>query len=158
MPELIIETGLVDGPVGLGSLDWPPACGAEAIFVGRTRAEAHPELGALERLEYEVYEPMAQALLDRAARETAARHGAEAVRVVHSRGAVAPGEASVVIEVATGHRSEAFIACRELIDRIKHELPVWKTQVWQRGRTRVKGCCAHHPSDRTLIEAREDRA
>jgi len=35
------------------------------------------------------------------------------------------GEASIVIQTATPHRGAAFDACRYLIDRIKHELPIW---------------------------------
>ena len=146
-----IQTSVVEGPVAVAALDWPGPCGAEAMFVGRTREEDHPEFGPLKELDYEVYGPMAEALLRQAAEDAAAAHGALAVRVVHSCGMVAPGEASVVIQVATPHRAEAFVACRELIDRIKHELPVWKTEIWARGRTRVQGCCAHHPDDRKVV-------
>lgn len=150
-PPPHIETGLTEGPVRQVELDWPGPCGAEAVFLGRTRRERHPEFGPLLRLEYEVYAPMAEHLLAEAARDAAERHGALAVRCRHAFGAVGPGEASVVIQVATGHRGEAFTACRQLIDRIKHELPIWKTEVWAGGRTRVQGCCAHHPGDRERI-------
>lgn len=142
-----IETGLVAGPVAVTSMSWPGDCGAESIFVGRTRAETHGELGALLRLEYEVYAPMAEKLMDAMARETAEKYDGRAVRMMHANGPVGLGEASVVIQVATPHRGEAFSACRYLIDRLKHELPIWKHEIWEHGRTFVEGCCAHRDTN-----------
>ena len=141
MPTPLLHVGLQAGPVAPADLPWDEltACGAEAQFVGRTRAQTHPEHGALLALDYEAYEPMAARLLEQFAREAAARHGAQAVRVLHSLGAVPVGAASVVIQVASGHRAESFSACREVIERIKHELPVWKAEVWERGRTFAPG-------------------
>lgn len=146
-PEPTVAVTLSDGPATLGDLPWPADCGAEAVFVGRTRAQRHPELGDLLRLEYEVYSPMALLLLRTLALDAAERWGCRAVRIEHTRGAVPPGQASVVIQVATAHRGEAFAACRYLIDRLKHELPIWKHEVWERGRTVVDGCCVHHDDD-----------
>ena len=136
-----IETGLHDGPVQAEPLSWPQDCGAESVFLGRTRGQTHPTLGALQRLEYEVYEPMARKLLVQMAQEAVQRFGCRAVRIVHAQGPVALGQASIVIQVAAPHRGEAFAACRRLIERIKHELPIWKCEVWMDGRTFVEGCC-----------------
>jgi len=138
-----IQTGLCAGPAIVADIDWPADCGAESVFVGRTRRETHPEFGPLVRLEYEVYAPMAEKLLETMAREAAERWGCRAIRLTHAQGAVAPGKASVVVQVAAPHRSEAFAACRHLIDLIKHELPIWKREIWERGTTFVEGCCVH---------------
>jgi molybdopterin synthase catalytic subunit len=138
----MLEVAIHDGPVAVVDLAWPADCGAEALFVGRTRGETNDRLGDLVRLEYEVYEPMASNLLKAMALAAAQRFDGRAVRIVHARGPVAPGQASVVIQVACSHRAEAFAACRHLIERIKHELPVWKRQIWERGQTFVDGCCA----------------
>ena len=142
--EPTIETSLEQGPVQIAPLYWPNDCGAEAVFLGRTRSETHAKHGQLVRLEYEVYQPMARKLLEQMATKAAGQFGCRAVRLVHSFGAVEPGEASVVVQTATPHRAEAFAACRYLIDRLKHELPIWKHEIWQRGRTVVEGCCAGH--------------
>ena len=139
-PKIIV--GVQDGPVSVSALDWPGACGGECVFLGRTREECHAEYGPLLRLEYEVYEPMATKVLGQMARDAAEQFGCLAVRMIHAQGAVAIGEASVVIQVATPHRGEAFEACRYLIDRLKHDLPVWKREVWRDGETFVEGCCA----------------
>ena len=144
----LIDVQLFDGPVLIDTMDWPDDCGGECIFVGRTRGEIHPDHGALVALNYEVYEPMTMKLMAQMCLEVALEYDAHAVRMVHSKGAVKPSEASVVIQVATPHRSESFVACKVLIDRLKHELPIWKRELWDSGETYVQGCCAHHPEDR----------
>ncbi len=149
-----IETALQDGPVDAAPIDWPDDCGAEAVFLGRTRCEDHAQMGPLQHLEYEVYEDMAATVLRDMALDAARRFGCRAVRIVHARGVVKLGDASVVIQVATPHRAESFEACRYLIDRLKHELPVWKRQVWRDGQTFVPGCTAHHE---TAEEGRDPR-
>ncbi|MCX5658965.1 MAG: molybdenum cofactor biosynthesis protein MoaE [Planctomycetota bacterium] len=147
-----IDVALCQGPAAIAALDWPGGCGAENVFVGRTRRERHAEFGELIRLEYECYGPMALKLLDAMARDAATRFGCRAVRIVHAQGRVEPGQASVVIQVATPHRGEAFAACRHLIDRIKHELPIWKREVWERGETFVEGCCAHSHDEKPAAD------
>ena len=46
---------------------------------------------------------------------------------------------AVIVAVASGHRDEAFTVCREVIEGIKRELPVWKRQVEADGTTAWKG-------------------
>ena len=135
-----IEIAIQDGPVAVAMPQWPADCGAEAYFVGRTRQASHPRFGPLVRLEYEMYDPMARKVLDRLAGQAVDRFGCRAIRLVHARGVVGLGEASVVIQVAAPHRAEALDGCRYLIDRLKEELPVWKCEVWKHGRTHVDGC------------------
>ncbi len=139
-----IHAAVQDGPVSFSEMDWPSECGGECVFLGRTRADTHPEHGKLLRLEYEVYAPMAEKVLNRMAHDAAVKFHCRAIRIVHAQGAVEPGQASVVIQVATPHRAESFQACRYLIDRLKQELPVWKREVWQDGETFVEGCCVKH--------------
>ena len=144
-PDMYIDTAIVAGPAAVGDLPWPDACGAEGLFIGRTRADEHPQLGRLLRLEYEAYDAMALKLMEQMARDVGLQYDARAVRLVHATGAVAVGQASVVIQVATPHRAASLDACRYLIDRLKHELPIWKRETWERGQTYVHGSVAHHP-------------
>ncbi len=138
----IIRTELCDDPVESIPLQWPDDCGAECIFLGRTRVEMHTDFGTLLRLEYEAYEPMAHRALDAMSQTAVERFNCRAVRIAHALGPVAPGQASVVIQTVCGHRDAAFAACRYLIDRLKRELPIWKREIWQRGETFVDGCTA----------------
>jgi molybdopterin synthase catalytic subunit len=47
-------------------------------------------------------------------------------RCVHRVGKLAIGDLAVWVGVAAAHRDAAFAACREIIDRIKLEVPIWK--------------------------------
>ena len=50
--------------------------------------------------------------------------------VVHRTGEVAVGEESIVIAVACGHRTEAWRAGEELLERVKERVEVWKWEVF----------------------------
>ena len=60
----------------------------------------------------------------------AARDGVLAVSVVHRTGLLGIGEIAIVAAVSAAHRAEAFAACSDLVDEVKHRLPVWKRQVF----------------------------
>ncbi len=135
-PRLALEPEVhfVHGPVAFSPIaPFPPGAGGECIFVGRTRDETHPRHGRLVRLEYEAFEPMARSILAGIAEEAAARFGCRAIRVHHALGCVPTGEASVVVQVACGHRAEAFDACRFIIDGLKKEAPIWKKEIFADG-------------------------
>lgn len=95
--------------------------GAIVTFQGTTRD--------VERLDYEVYEPMASERIEAILTEIAARHEIEGIAAEHRTGPVPLGEPSVVVTVAAAHRGPAFAAAREAIDRIKAEAPIWKREV-----------------------------
>lgn len=133
---ILIDIQLPLHPVRVASIaPFPPEAGAECLFIGRTRGEHHPVHGELRRLVYEAYEPMARDVLRRLAEEAIARHDLRAVRLHHALGPVPTGEASVLVQTAAAHRAEAFAGCRELIDRLKHEAPIWKREEWADGAT-----------------------
>ena len=113
-----------------------PSKGAVTTFIGTVR-DADPD--AADRviaLEYTAH-PDAEAALARLAAEADAPE--LAIAVSHRIGRLGIGEYAVVIAVAAGHRDEAFVACRALIESIKAELPVWKRQVEADGTTSWKG-------------------
>lgn len=109
--------------------------GAALRFEGIVRrAEASPghpqQLRDLAAIEYETYDPMAQRELAGLAHKVAVRHGLQAIVVLHSRGRVAPGECSFVLEVRSAHRAESLAAITEFIDRLKRDVPIWKHLIW----------------------------
>jgi molybdopterin synthase catalytic subunit len=55
------------------------------------------------------------------------------VALVHRLGRLQIGETSVVIAVASAHRSAAFEACRWLIDTLKRTVPIWKKEYFEDG-------------------------
>ena len=84
------------------------------------------------RLEYEAYVAMAERKLEEIAAAVERETGAS-VAVVHRIGTLLPGEAAVVIACAAPHRAPAFRACEAVIERLKHEVPVWKREVFEDG-------------------------
>jgi len=84
-------------------------------------------------LDYEAYEEMAERELQKLAVEARARFGVRGVTIVHRLGRLEIGETSVLIVVASGHRAEAFEACRWLIDTLKKQVPVWKKETFEDG-------------------------
>lgn len=122
--------------------------GAVATFIGTVR-EADPDAaGRVIALEYTAH-PDVEGTLHRIASEVAAgtaagfarQDGPDEVRIAvsHRIGRLEVGDAAVIIAVSTGHRAAAFQASRDLIERIKAELPVWKRQVEADGTTAWKG-------------------
>jgi molybdopterin synthase catalytic subunit len=107
------------------------AAGAIATFVGTTRARSRGR--DVIRLEYEAYEGMAEAEMERIARELRARHDVIDVAIHHRVGPVEVGETSVVIAVSAAHRAAAFDACREAIDTLKQTVPLWKKELYVGG-------------------------
>lgn len=100
--------------------------GAVVTFLGVTRD--HNDGARVRGLAYEAYEEMAVPLVERILDDVAARHELGAACVRHRLGAVPIGEASVVVVVAAPHRGPAFEACREIMDRLKAEVPIFKRE------------------------------
>ena len=113
------------------------SAGAVTTFVGRVRDHDPDAAGEVVALEYSAH-PDAEAALAAIA-STAIGTTAALVAVSHRVGRLGVGDAAVVIAVASPHRAEAFEVCREVIEAIKRELPVWKRQIEADGSTAWKG-------------------
>jgi molybdopterin synthase catalytic subunit len=90
-------------------------------------------------LEYEAYEPMAVEVMAGIGREMAAAHEISRIGIVHRIGRLEIGESSIAVVVASPHRSAAFEACAEAMDRIKRLVPVWKKEYFDGGEVWVEG-------------------
>ncbi len=117
-----------------------PADGAVVEFRGIVRGVNHGR--PVRYLEYQAYEPMAEAVLADLERQARERWGVRRVAICHRIGRVEVGETSVAIMVESPHRQEAFDACRFLIDRIKQEAPIWKREHYADGSVEY-GACEH---------------
>ena len=105
-----------------------PRAGAIVTFQGVTREVA--------LLDYEAYKEMAAERIALIVRECVERHGLCAAAAEHRMGSVPLGEPSVIVAASAPHRAEAFAGARELIDRIKAEVPIWKREHTGDGRPR----------------------
>lgn len=84
-------------------------------------------------LDYEAYEEMALAQMQKLAREAAEKYPIDRVGIVHRLGRLEIGESSIVIAVTSAHRAAAFDACRWLIDTLKRTVPIWKKEQFADG-------------------------
>ena len=118
---------IIDGALGNQASVLPPAAqfGAAIVFDGVVRADEGGR--TIRALAYEVYEPMASNMLTELGREMLAKHGLVAIMVEHSRGEVPVGQRSFRLTVYSFHRAEALAAVGEFIDRMKRDVPIWKT-------------------------------
>lgn len=107
-----------------------PAAGGVCLFAGTVRDNDHGR--GVTALGYSAH-PSATAELRRVAEKVAASFDATAVAVVHRTGDLQVGELAVVAAVASGHRGDAFDACRALIDEVKATVPIWKHQSFTDG-------------------------
>jgi molybdopterin synthase catalytic subunit len=119
-----VSVSIVTGPLlprpAMNTID---GAGALVVFEGIVRArEGDREIDALH---YETYEPMAQRMLGAIGEDLLSRHALLRLAVEHSRGTV--GECSFRLTVASAHRKEALAAVDEFIDRMKREVPIWKS-------------------------------
>lgn len=125
---------LVEWPLDLQTLldeTANPRCGALVAFAGTVRN--HHEGQPVDSMAYTAYGPMAEQVLAELERETIARFGVEACRIMHRTGHLGIGEDSVLVVVRSAHRAEAFDAGRFAIDTLKLRLPVWKEDIFPDG-------------------------
>ncbi|HUO85836.1 MAG TPA: molybdenum cofactor biosynthesis protein MoaE [Thermoanaerobaculia bacterium] len=125
---------LVDGPLDAGGLTAAvadPSRGAVVVFSGTVRD--HHQGRPVARLDYTAYRPMAEAALGRILGEIESANRDLRAAVSHRLGEVAVGEPSVVIAVASPHRAAAFEAAREVLERLKREVPIWKREHYADG-------------------------
>ena len=84
-------------------------------------------------LDYEAYEEMALRQMRELAAEARERFAVRQVTMMHRLGRLEIGETSVLIVVASAHRTQAFEACRWLIDTLKQTVPIWKKETFLDG-------------------------
>ena len=104
------------------------AVGATVVFEGIVRANEQGR--TIRALSYEAYEPMATNSLTQLANDILSKHALIAITVEHSRGEVAAGERSFRLTIDSAHRKEALAAMDEFIDRMKRDVPIWKTAIY----------------------------
>jgi molybdopterin synthase catalytic subunit len=119
-----------------------PGSGAAAIFSGMVRGstvrdDPHETL----YLEYEAYQPMAEAKMKQVAEEIRARWPTiQGIAIVQRVGRLYPRTPTVLIACTAAHRDTGvFEAARYGIDRLKEIVPVWKKEVGPGGEFWIEG-------------------
>jgi len=120
-----------------------PGAGGFCVFEGWIRNQN--EGRAVERLEYEVYEPLAISEGEKVIAEAQRLFPHLQASCVHRSGLLEIGDCAVWVGVSSAHRDEAFQACRYIIDQIKVRLPIWKKEHYLDGDSGWVNCerCAN---------------
>ena len=105
--------------------------GAIATFIGTTRVESRGR--TVQHLDYEAYEGMAERVMSEIADSLKQRYDVCDIAIHHRTGRVDIGEPSVVIAVSAPHRQDALAACKDAIDTLKEQVPLWKKEVYEGG-------------------------
>lgn len=108
-----------------------PKAGALVLFSGDVRDNNIGKEVAC--LEYEAHVSLASKMIKEILEEAIARWNLNLAVAQHRIGKVEVGESAVVVITASPHRREAYQANRHIIDRIKHEVPIWKCEVFTDG-------------------------
>jgi molybdopterin synthase catalytic subunit len=108
-----------------------PAAGGIALFAGVVRDNDSDK--GVNALAYSAH-PSAEEELREVAEMIVVKHpDVIGLAAVHRTGDLEIGDLAVVVAVSTGHRAEAFEACRALIDELKASVPIWKHQLFADG-------------------------
>lgn len=105
--------------------------GAIAVFIGAVRGTREDE--KVLKLEYEAHEALAKKTIEKIVKDIKNKYGIISSIVEHRLGIAKVGEDVMCVMVASKHREESFRALSELVDRIKHEVPIWKKEVTEKG-------------------------
>ena len=119
--------------------------GSELIFHGRVRDEEHGR--PIVALEYEHYAGMAEAELEKLARETVEGFRLADLICTHRVGRIGVGESSLQVIVWSKHRAEGLRAMGHFIRQLKLRVPIWKWAVTPDGERFPSHCNHEHDED-----------
>lgn len=107
---------------------------------------------AVTELHYEAYSALALKTGTAILESAVDKFSLNAAVCVHRTGRLLPGDLAVYVGVTAAHRSEAFAACRRIIDEIKADVPIWKYEIYADGTSEwvnpAECHCAHDAPSR----------
>jgi molybdopterin synthase catalytic subunit len=136
---LYITSKTIDIPFLLSQYEDDEA-GAVVLFNGTVRRQS---LGKeVSHLFYEAAETMAHKMIRDFMQEAQNKWQLKTVFAVHRIGKVLVGESAIAVITASPHRKEAYEANRYLVEKIKHELPLWKCEYFADSTKKWGGNCS----------------
>ena len=106
--------------------------GAHSIFLGQVRNDLIGDK-AVAAIEYTAYPEMADLTFHEIREAAFAAYPLTCLHIYHSLGTVLAGEISLFVFTFAIHRAEAIKACEYIVERIKHEAPVWGKEILEDG-------------------------
>ncbi len=131
----------IDGPItpdfvakSIASHSTKKDIGAHSIFLGQVRNDLIDGKQVV-AIEYTAYAEMADQTFHEIREAAFAAYPLTCLHIYHSLGTVLAGEISLFVFTSAVHRAEAFKACEYIVDRIKHDVPVWGKEILEDGST-----------------------
>lgn len=119
---------LISELMTLGNND--AGAGAVSVFIGKVRDDEY-DGRRVTAIEYSAYEDMVEKEAEEIVKTVrAAFSDVRSVIMVHSKGVVKAGEASLFIMITSGHRDHGTRACRHTLEMVKERLPIWKKELF----------------------------
>jgi len=117
---------LTRDPIDLSALLSLPAPtdGSTVIFLGHVRNRENEV--PISALVYEAYDAMALSELERLAHELG--HAVTETIIRHRTGSIPVGEIAIALIVRSPHRAEGLTFTTRFMDRLKQDVPIWKTE------------------------------
>ena len=92
----------------------------------------------MQAIEYSAYHEMAEKEFHEIREAAFAKYELICLHIYHSLGKVKAGEINMFVFVSSKHRNDSFDACREIVEQIKANVPIWgkemfddETYVWK---------------------------
>lgn len=104
--------------------------GAHQIFLGQIRAD-EIDNKTVKAIEYTAYEDLALNQMTVIREEIFAKYNLTCMHIHHSLGIVNAGEICLFVFTSSKHRKDATLACNEVVERIKNELPIWGKEIFE---------------------------
>lgn len=102
--------------------------GGHSIFLGQIR-EDEIEEKKVQAIEFTAYEEMALEKTHEIREEIITKYQLTCAHIYHSLGKINTGEICFFVFTSAPHRKEAILACDEMVDRIKKEIPLWGKEI-----------------------------
>ncbi|TAG56591.1 MAG: molybdenum cofactor biosynthesis protein MoaE [Cytophagales bacterium] len=119
------------------------SCGAVVLFIGDVRN--HNIGKSVQYLEYEAFTPMAESMIQSILQEAKGKWQLQTALCLHRIGKVEVLESAVCVITSSVHRNEAYQANQYIMERVKHEAPIWKKEVFLDGTYEWGNNCGCHP-------------
>jgi molybdopterin synthase catalytic subunit len=128
-PEFITEK-----PIDIDKLLYKahyPGAGGIVLFCGEVRDNNSRR--PVKHLVYESYVPLAEKIIREIVQTAIKKWDLQYAASLHRIGKLKISACAVAVVTAHAHRKEAYEANQYIIDRIKHEAPIWKCEYYQDG-------------------------
>jgi len=104
--------------------------GAHDIFLGQVRQDVINNK-IVKAIDYSAFEEMAEDKFHEIREAAFTKYNLICMHIYHSRGVVKAGEICLFVFVSSKHRQDAFIACQDIVEQIKANVPIFGKEIFE---------------------------